>query len=278
MAEKNTEILGGLEVKVITITNENYKQKSEDLEDVRAYLLTTYPKNKAKDKVISTEDITSFLAEKNNDGAYANDAYRWLVIRENVEGKEKGKVVGVIAYDVWDVPDNDGLQFTPIYYLAADKGYECAVSRILSTDVLRFAKKYSSDKGRKNIGFYTDETAGGNRKIILNEFIKQFGRGGYLYRKLGVPTLAEIPENKYKTVNFKRKCDVDLVFIPFCKEELTANIAKRMVFSYLDQGYNSRQPGERGYIPLSKAPFYEEFVRKLDKRSPDGAVGLKPIK
>ncbi|MDO8741429.1 MAG: hypothetical protein Q7J54_07755 [Candidatus Woesearchaeota archaeon] len=277
MNKKDTDVLGGVEVKP-TITNKNYWQRTDDLNDVLAYLLTTYPKSKAKDKLISLDDAVDFLSKKNNDGTYTNDAYRWIVIREKdktaFEGEVKGKIVGVVAYDVWDVPENDGLHFTPLYYLAADRGYESAVNHIINTRVLPFAKKYSKDRGKRNIGFYTDETSS---KKLLKGIIKQVGRGGCLGR-MGVPTLEDISEEDYRKVNFERKSDVDLVFIPFYNEELTTAVAKEMVFSYLDQGYNGKQTGDEGYMPLSEMLSYKKFARNLDKEFPDGIVKLKPIR
>ena len=253
--------LDGLE---FIINNRNHDKLDGILRKAQEFLARNY----TPDEVLSYESAKEELSK------VTNEAYTWMVAKN-----AQGKVVGAVVFDVWPIPRtpinekliSDGRNhYTPIFYATASEGYE-AVLKELIEKTMQFARQYSSDKGKRNIGVLTGDT---KHAIVLRELAKQYG-GGYL-GKVGVPTLDDEKVSQDYEVNFKAESHEKLIFIPF-NERWTKSIAKRAVVIYLDESYNARKRGDEGYRPLTTAPFYNVFSEMIDRRNPGRFISPMPI-
>lgn len=240
---------GGLEL--VLINRNCYRKHDGDLRKATEFLAQHY----SKDKALPYKEAKGALEDS------ANQAYSWMV------AKKEGEVVGVVVYDVWDVPKSptnpepDGKNhYTSLFYVKAVKGYDDAIEGVVN-EAIEAAKKYSKEKGRRNIGILTDE--GSHSPSVIKKLAKEYG-GGYV-GKIGVPTLETIPEEEYKERNFKAEDYEKLVVIPFGRM-WGKKLLQRVASSWLDQGFNQFSPGEKGYTPLGSAEFFRDFVRQINEK------------
>lgn len=241
----------------IVVNHLNYKRHYDDISAAQEFLSGRY----AADKVISCESAIALLAGKEN------EAYNWVI------KKHKDKIVAVVVSDVWDVPKSaskkelvsDGKnQYTALFYAtAAGKKYEPVLTDMIKTFAIELAKIYSLTQGKRNVGILTDDTR--HRSVLMKLIKDNKGYGGSL-GEIGAPTMKDFPEERYEELNFKTNNYAELVLVPFKK--VTKLLAERIVASYLDQGYNSKGPGEKGYTPLTNMESFKRFVKNLNLRNP----------
>lgn len=263
--------LGGLET--ITINHKTFTENrvalGEVLKDAQLFLSRRYP----KDEVLSLEWFEKEL------GYAKNDAYTVLVRKQP---GPKGQIVAVLAYDVAEVPkapytrkklDSDGKNhYTSLLYAASrGKKYEPEL-KLLVEQAMEAAQEYSASKHRRNIGIVTNDL---NRPNVLKELSIKYG-GGFLGKKIGVPTLDDETVRVDYNKNFIRDHDEQLVVIPL-GGELSKSMAKRLWAHALDDGYNEKKPWDAGYKPLTNAPYFKEFAAQVDA-TPGRNVKFRPIK
>lgn len=248
-------------LELITINNKNHEKFDNVLKDAQQFLSQNYP----SDEVLSYKHAKQELSDA------ANEAYTWAVARQ-----KDGKVVGAVVYDVWPVPRSpidkkivsDGRNdYTLLFYVTAANGYEKALTPLLE-GAKKTALSYSERKGKNNAGMLTND-------LRHKEAIKE--AGGIQLGEIGVPTLEDISDEDYLTKNFQAARKEALMYIPFGKG-WTKSRVKRAVASYLEQGYNEKKPGEVGYKPLTKAPYFTEFAEHVDGSGEGRYFNPKPAK
>ena len=247
------ELISSLESKIETFTIKAPMSENDAhiLKEAQEFLASRY----TSDKVLPYKSAKTELSDT------ANEAYTWLVAKNG-----HGQVVGTVVFDVWPVPRSpineklisDGkTHYTALYYATAVEGYENALKSLIE-EAMKKAKEYSESKNKKNVGILTDD-------LSNEEVLKQLG-GKYLV-ELGVPTLEGITDEEYLTKNFEAAGHEKIMVIPFTKKGWTKSLAKRVVGSYLDEGYNEKGPGDKGYKPLTTAPYFKEFSEKIDTKN-----------
>ncbi len=245
------------DLETVVINHSNHNKLDDELRNAQKFLSTRY----SSDKVLPYEAAKGILRDK------ANKDYRWIVV------KQKGNIVALAVSDIWNVPKStskdklisDGKnQYTALFYAtSAGKKYEPVLEAIINIQVILHADLTSSHYRKRNIGILTDDT---RHKRVLRRVVKEMGGlvntyGGSL-GKTGVPTLKDTKDYSeiFKTNNY-----AELVAIPFCK--WTKSLAARAVALYLDEAYNSKEPNEKGYKPLTKAEYFKEFEARLNKQA-----------
>lgn len=264
MAKSRSPIKRGWsDLELTVINHENHAQHDGVLRDAQKFLAGSY----SSDEVISYEWAKKELSDK------ANEAYTWMVAKHN------GEVVGTVVYDIWQVPrspitekliSNGKDHYIPIFYATTAKEYEPVLGSWIER-IIQSAKDYSLSKGKRNIGILTGDI---KHARVFRELSKLHG-GGYI-GKIGVPTLDDAKVQENYDINFKAKGHEKLIFIPF-QGKWTKSTAKRVVASYLDEGYNEKSPKEQGYKPLTNASYFKQFAEMVDKRNPGRYVIPKPI-
>lgn len=254
-------------LEIIAINHQTHEQYDDVLKEAQGLLTRSY----TPDEILSYDEAKAELSDA------ANDAYTWLIARD----KNTRKVVSTVVFDVWPIPRapidrkliSDGrTQYTPIFYATAyGDGHEPILKRLIGENVVGLANKYSNMKGKRNIGILTGDT---RHVKVLRELSKQHG-GGYL-GKIGVPTLEDAKIEQDYEINFKAAGNEKLIFIPFNKR-WTNSAAERVVASYLDEGYNGKQPEDTGYRPLTNAGYFNKFVNTLHERNTGKYVIPRPI-
>lgn len=268
---KMVQDLGGLETIAInhkTFT-ENREVLGEVLKDAQQFLSRRYPKG----EVLSLEWFETEL------GYAKNDAYNILVRKQP---GPQGQIVAVLAYDVARVPkapytrkkiisDRKNHYTSLLYAAARGEKYEPEL-RLLVEQAMQAAQQYSASKHSKNIGILTNDL---NRPNVLKELSRKYG-GGFLGKKVGVPTLDDETVRADYDNNFVRDHDEKLVAIPL-NGKLTKSMAKRLWAHALDDGYNEKKPWHVGYKPLTNAPYFKDFAVEVDAM-PGRNVTFRPIK
>lgn len=239
--------LSGLEAAIIN--NRNHEHYDRGLRAAQKLLARSYSEN----KVIPYENAKKELSRPEN------DAYQWVVASHN------GRVVATVVYDVWNVPRTpldqklvaDGKnQYTALFYAtASSKKYEPLLKAMIEEAIKR-AQTYSKKHNKRNVGILTDDIKHPNAIYELAE-----KHGGGILGQLGVPTLAEIKDYRK---NFTIDGKETLVEVPF-NGEWTKSMARRVVGSYLDEGYNKKAKDEEGYRPLTQSTGFRKFDRGLMK-------------
>lgn len=258
-------------LETIVINNKNHAHYNDVLGEAHSFIANRYSAN----KVISLEWVKKELSD------FANEAYKWFVAKHN------GKVVATVVVDVGNIPksastknlvSDDQNQYTALYYAtAAEKKYE-PILKNLAQLAIEYAKKYSSSKGKVNIGAVTEDIRHVN---VLREL------GGKYLAKLPVPTLnipKGAPDEEYLNINFKtdrikgKKQYEKLIVIPFDYVAWTKSLTKKVGANYLDEGYNNKKPTEPGYKPLTAGESFKEFSKLIDEKYAEGRIiPLKPI-
>ena len=237
-------------IDITTIDNKSHEQNDDVLREAQKFLSKRYP----VDKVLSYEDAKGVLADSRN------KSYNWIV------AKQEGKLVSLVVLDVWDVPkspsrkelipDGKNCYTSLCYAVASGKKYEPVLEAMLNQH-LKPAKSIDS---KTNVGMITDDL---KHKDVLRALVEKYG-GGSL-GEIGVPTLKEIAEEEYET-NFETNSYTEVAAIPHTK--WTKSLALSVLASYLDEGYNSKGPGEEGYKPLTNAEYFQSFAESLNSRNP----------
>lgn len=251
--------LSGLELTVIStpIKEEHIPVFKDALE----FLTNKY----GTDKVAPYQDALKELQRTEN------KAYKWVVATDN------GQVRAVLVFDIWDVPISpstrklvsDGKNiYTGIYYSAtANKKYEPALQAMIQK-----AMEITQEDSRKfyrrkrNVGLIVVDD---RHTSILRNLAKQYGGGKLSY--IGVPTMKEIPDDKYNVLAFKEKTREDFWAFPF-ERQWTKSIATRVAASFLDEGWNQKAPGEEGYKPSTNGEYWAPFVKRIYSKNPEGRL------
>ncbi|MBI3035180.1 hypothetical protein HYY71_02555 [Candidatus Woesearchaeota archaeon] len=251
--------LSGLE---LTVINTPIKEKHIPvLREAHKFLARRY----ASDKVIPYEDALQQLSRPEN------KAYKWMVATEN------GQVRAVLVFDIWDVPKSpstrglvpDGKNiYTGVYYSkAAGKKYEPALQAMIQKAMeitQEDSKKFYG--GKRNVGIIAVDDG---HTSILRNLAKQYGGGKLSY--IGVPTMKKIPDDKYNELAFKKQTREDFLAFPFDRE-WTKSIATRVAASFLDEGWNQKAPGEKGYKPSTNGDYWNPFVERIYAKNPGGRL------
>ena len=267
--------LGGLEV--ITINRRNYQQHPQFygrvLTKVQQFLAESYKES----DVLSREEFKFELLQNPKNKNYAIDAV--------VKGDTK-EVVAFVAHEVLDVPKSpsavelqaDGQhQYTSIYYARAKGGgkrttakrYE-PVLEMLIEHVMKSGQKYSASKGKVNVGLITIDS---RHKRVFKSLSEKYG-GGYLPVDLGVPTLSDEVLEKNYCENFEEHHKEKPVVIPNGK--WTKSVLVRVMANDLEESYNDKKPGDKGYKPLTNAKYFKDFVAEV-KAMPGRYITFRPI-
>lgn len=274
--------IDGQEFVRITINPESYRANPQlcgkYLTKVHEFLDGSYKEG----DVIARKHFAAELKNQENQN-YTIDALVDPRIKEVVAAVSHG--VANVPVSTTDFTHDGDNQFTAVYYARARgngktaiaKKYEPALKWLLE-EAIESGKEYSASKRMLNVGLLTADS---RHKRVWDSLAKNYG-GGYLPSEkdkkgregVGVPTLSEKVGQDYG-LNFKEHHKERLVAIP-SNGGWTKSMLINIWAMELEEEYAHKKPGEQGYMRLTTAKYFKDFVSAVQKLPGDN-VTFTPI-